>query len=59
MLLEPVTRSFIGSAEFADYRARRGDRLSIEGVAPSSFPFITASLFNDSPAPMLVVARNA
>ncbi len=59
MLLEPLTLSFIGSGEFAEYRARRDTRLSVEGVAPSSFPFITASLFNENPAPILVVTKNA
>ncbi len=59
MLLEPITRSFIGSGEFADYRARRGEKLSIEGIAPSSFPFIAASIYNESPAPTLIVTKNA
>ncbi|MCU0844934.1 MAG: transcription-repair coupling factor [Spirochaetes bacterium] len=59
MLLEPITRTFTGSGEFADYRARRGDKLSIEGIAPSSFPFIVASIFNADPAQTLVVTKNA
>jgi transcription-repair coupling factor (superfamily II helicase) len=59
MLLEPITRSFTGSGEFADFRARRGEKLSIEGIAPSAFPFIVASIFNERPAQTLVVTRNA
>ncbi|TAL29773.1 MAG: transcription-repair coupling factor [Spirochaetes bacterium] len=58
MLLKPLTDSFIRSAEFATLRDGLGRRLAVEGIAPSSFPFIAASVFNDDPRQTLVIVKN-
>jgi len=59
MQLASITERFIRSAEFGTLRERGGDALSIEGVAPSSFPFIIASVFASDPRPTLVVVKNS
>ena len=59
MMLEPLVRSFVDSEEFEEYRRRKGGRVSIEGIAPSCFSFITASLFKSDPRQLLVVVKNA
>lgn len=58
MLLKSITDTFIRSGEFAGYGKAAGGA-SIEGIAPSSFPFIVASAFNSTPRQTLVITKNA
>ncbi len=59
MRLASITDRFVRSAEFRAFRDRGGKNLSIEGVAPSSFPFIIASIFSGDPRSTLVVVKNS
>jgi transcription-repair coupling factor (superfamily II helicase) len=58
MLLRHVAEEYAASGEFREIQKRLSERpgVSVEGIAPSSFPLIVASLYLDSPSPVLVVA---
>ncbi len=59
MLLRHVAERFARSDDFRELKRRMSGPekagLSVEGIAPSAFPLILASLYLDSPAPLLVV----
>ncbi len=59
MQLEELARIYSSSDEFSQFRKIRDGKISIEGVAPSSFPLIVASVFAAEQRPTLVVTRNA
>ncbi|MBN1533283.1 MAG: hypothetical protein JXA20_11515, partial [Spirochaetes bacterium] len=57
MVLRHVAEEYAGSGEFREIQKRLSERpsVSVEGIAPSSFPLIVASLFLASRSPVLVV----
>ncbi|HON77207.1 MAG TPA: transcription-repair coupling factor [Spirochaetota bacterium] len=57
MILSSIVSSYIQSGEFSGLSNGAG-KISIEGVAPSSFSFIIASLFAHNPVQTLVVVKN-
>ncbi len=64
MILRPLCDIFRQTEEFAALRTALKDRgaddapVLIEGIAPSSFPLIAASAFNDDPRQTIVIAEN-
>ena len=59
MVLQKLCKEFILSEEFRELKSKlaAGEKASVEGIAPSSFPLIIASLFHDKPSPILVVTE--
>ncbi|PKL37689.1 MAG: transcription-repair coupling factor [Spirochaetae bacterium HGW-Spirochaetae-1] len=55
MILKPLSDKFIHSEEFRSMNISAAP-FSIEGIAPSSYPLIIASLFHSVPGQYLVVA---
>src|SRR5208337_2153121 len=65
MILKPVSDIYRQSEEFLAYKAARANSAAggaepilIEGISRSSFPLISASIFNDLPAQTLVITDN-
>jgi transcription-repair coupling factor (superfamily II helicase) len=59
MLLREISEKFIKSGEFNEFMQRKkNEKISIEGIAPSSFPLIISSLYNHSPGQLLVITKN-
>ncbi len=59
MTLKEISELFIRSREFNELIHRKNlEKISIEGIAPSSFPLIISSLYNHSPGQLLVVTKN-
>ncbi len=59
MLLKPVVDQFVTSDEFAEFKkTEKGKKISIEGVAPSSFSLLAASIFHESPGQLILITEN-
>ncbi len=58
MLLKCVADEFRKTGEFSEFLQRKDSKVSIEGIAPSSFALIIASIFNQEPRQTLVITKN-
>ena len=59
MQLREISELFIKSDEFNEFVQRKNDeKISVEGIAPSSFPLIISSLYSHSPGQVLVITKN-
>lgn len=57
MILQQVCSQIISSDEFAPVKQAGSSPMSIEGVSPSSFPLLIASVFLSRKKPLLVVTE--
>jgi transcription-repair coupling factor (superfamily II helicase) len=59
MILRELSESFARSGEFDEFiRRDAAEKIHIEGIAPSSYAFAVASIFNRDPRQTLVVVKN-
>ena len=65
MILKPVSDIFSQSEEFLTFKMAQADRAAggsdsilIEGISPSSFPLISASIFNEFPGQTVIITEN-
>src|SRR5208337_5103730 len=57
MILNEICRKLAASDEFRSIYDARMTQVSIEGISPSSFPVIAASVFLDRPRQILIVTE--
>ena len=58
MLLKEIAERFARSSEFNEIVKKETEKISIEGIAPSSFALIISSLYYHSPGQVLIITRN-
>ena len=60
MILKSISKLFIQTEEIKEFfNLEKNKKISIEGIAPSSFSLIISSIFNHSPKQTLVVTSNS
>ena len=60
MILHPIIEKFRSSPDFKSLNKKKSlKNVSIEGISPSAFPIIIASLFAKEPKQFLVITENA
>ena len=65
MILKPVSDIFSQSEEFLAFKMAQAERagggsdaILIEGISPSSFPLVSASIFNEFPGQTVIITEN-